>query len=379
MKGHIQQRGKKSWRLKFDAGRDSTTGKRKIQYVTFRGSKREAQNKLAALIASVTNATYVEPAKTTVAQHVSARIHAWEASGQISARTAQRYRELLKGQIEPHIGQNAVQKLRPVDVELWHIALASNGRAKGKGGIAPRTIRHAHRVLSQALKDAVTDGDLLSKNVAALKPPPKVADEEMVIVRDVPGLFARLAGSRLRVPALLAVFTGMRLGEILALRWGRVDLEAKVILVREAVEYTEAHGLRFKAPKTKAGSRAITLPDVLVTVLRDFRKERLQMGLQAVSSNALLFGSEYGDPPTPNAFSAAWSDFAEAIRIPEVSFHALRHTHASQLIDQGVDPVTISKRLGHAKPDITLRVYAHLFQKDDAKAAEAINAVWTKA
>ena len=65
---------------------------------------------------------------------------------------------------------------------------------------------------------------------------------------------------------------------------------------------------------------------------------------------------------------------AESVGIPAVTFHALRHTHASQLIDQGVDIVTISKRLGHAKPDVTLRVYAHLFQKDDAKAAAAINA-----
>jgi len=70
----------------------------------------------------------------------------------------------------------------------------------------------------------------------------------------------------------------------------------------------------------------------------------------------------------------AWADFADRIGLPEVTFHALRHTHASQLIDQGVDIVTISKRLGHAKPDITLRIYAHLFQKNDSKAAAAINA-----
>jgi integrase len=74
--------------------------------------------------------------------------------------------------------------------------------------------------------------------------------------------------------------------------------------------------------------------------------------------------------------SAAWANFAARIGMPEVTFHALRHTHASQLIDQGVDIVTISKRLGHEKPDITLRVYAHLFKKDDSKAAAAINAIF---
>jgi Phage integrase family len=87
------------------------------------------------------------------------------------------------------------------------------------------------------------------------------------------------------------------------------------------------------------------------------------------SDDGLLFATIEGKPLSPNAVSAAWADFC-----PEVTFHALRHTHASQLIDAGVDIVTISKRLGHAKPDITLRIYAHLFKKDDSKAAAAINA-----
>ena len=100
----------------------------------------------------------------------------------------------------------------------------------------------------------------------------------------------------------------------------------------------------------------------------------MKLGLGKMPDDAPLFGDIDGNPPSPNAFSAAWSDFAERIGMPEVTFHALRHTHASQLIDAGVDIVTISKRLGHAKPDITLRVYAHLFRKDDSKAAAAINA-----
>ena len=90
--------------------------------------------------------------------------------------------------------------------------------------------------------------------------------------------------------------------------------------------------------------------------------------------DALLFADIEGAPLSTVASSKAWGNFAASIGIPEVTFHALRHTHASQLIDEGVDIVTISKRLGHAKPDITLRIYAHLFRKDDGKAAAAINA-----
>jgi integrase len=101
---------------------------------------------------------------------------------------------------------------------------------------------------------------------------------------------------------------------------------------------------------------------------------RLACGAGRLPDDALLFASIEGKPLPPNRTSGAWADFAKSIGMSEITFHALRHTHASKLIDAGVDVVTISKRLGHAKPDITLRVYAHLYQKDDSRAAAAINA-----
>jgi integrase len=233
-------------------------------------------------------------------------------------------------------------------------------------------------VLGKALRDAELDG-LVSRNVCRVQRAPKVAEAEMVVVRDVPGFLAAVNGSeRFRVVAVVALFTGMRLGEVLALRWKHVNLDAKVIQVREALEQTKAHGVRFKATKSRAGKRDLTLPDFLVDVLREHRRAalelRMQIGAGRPGDDALLFSDINGAPLSPNAMSSRWSEFAARSGFPEISFHALRHTHASQLIDAGVDIVTISKRLGHAKPDITLRVYAHLFRNDDSKAAAAINA-----
>jgi integrase len=382
MRGTIIRRGKHSWRLKFDAERVPGAA-RATKYVTVRGTRKQAESELARLLTAADAGTLVEPSKTTVAEFVRARVDQWEAAGDISARTAQRYRQLVENQIVPQLGARPLQRLRPLDIEAWHTTLRTSGRVRGRGNLSARTIGHAHRVLGKALADAVKN-ELIGRNVARLESPPKVTatTDEMVIVRDVPALMERLQGHALHVPALLGVLCGLRLGEVLALRWCCIDLERKIIQIRETLEQTEAHGIRFKPPKSKAGRRDITLPDQMVEALRGYRRDRLalrmQLGIGRLPDDALLFTDIDGEPRTLNAMSRAWSDFAERIGMPDVTFHSLRHTHASQLIDAGVDIVTISKRLGHAQPDITLRVYAHLFKKDDSKAAAAINAALTR-
>jgi integrase len=164
----------------------------------------------------------------------------------------------------------------------------------------------------------------------------------------------------------------------LALRWSRVDLDRGVMEVREALEETKAHGIRFKAPKSKAGRRDITLPDILIETLRNHRRAalelRMKLGAGKLPEDALLFANLEGGPLRPGNMSSDWSEDAASLGVQGVTFHGLRHTHPTQLIDAGVDIVTISKRLGHAKPSVTLAIYAHMFKTDDSKAAAAINA-----
>jgi integrase len=363
----------------YSLGTDPARGKRKVATTTIRGTRKDAEKELRRLLHAVDTDQHVDPSRVKVAEYVRARIDQWQIAGKkpISAKTADRYGELLENQIAPYIGAERLQKLRPADIESWQTTLRASGRRDGKGGISARTIGHAHRVLSKALRDAMRHG-LVVKNVAAEEGAPEVDSEEIVIITDdVRELITKLAGHSVYYRAIVALFTGVRRGELLALRWRNTDLDGKIIRIREALEETKAHGIRFKRAKTKSGQRDITLPDIVVDALREHRRQQLELrvvlGLGKVPDDALVFPAPDGGPQSPRTFSGDWAEAAERIGMGDITLHALRHTHASQLIDAGVDVVTISKRLGHASPNITLQIYAHLFRKRDDKAAEAIN------
>jgi integrase len=381
VKGHVRRRGARSWELKYDV--DRTGGQRQTIYRAFKGTRRQAEAELARLLAQVADGGHVDPSRLTVAEYLRSRLAHWRAMGAISPKTAQGYSGLIEHQIVPFIGAKLVQKLTARDVESWHAALLTrgakgrNGRPDGQGGVSARTVGHAHRILAKALREAVRH-ELVMRNVCTVQRAPKIAAEEMRILtpQQVTALPALLDGHEFGPPALVALFTGLRRGEILALRWGSVDLRDKIIRVRESLEETKA-GLRFKPPKSKAGTRDVRLPAIVSDILEAQRKRllerRLALGQGRLSDTDLVFPAWDGSPQAPDSFGSAWGKLAKGLGL-DVSFHGLRHTHASQLIDAGVDVVTIAKRLGHASPAITLNVYAHLFRKDDSKAADAINA-----
>ena len=178
------------------------------------------------------------------------------------------------------------------------------------------------------------------------------------------------------VAVLLA--TGLRRGELCGLQWRDVDLDAGRLRVERAIERTGA-GLRIKAPKTRSGRLTITISTGTVDVLREHRQAtletRMALGLGRLPDDAFIFGTPDGRLINPNQLTTAWRRAVVALGLPRVSLHALRHTHASGLISIGTDVVSVSRRLGHGNPAITLRVYAHLFSRNDETAAKAIDQI----
>jgi len=237
-----------------------------------------------------------------------------------------------------------------------------------------------HRLLHQALSQAGT-WELVKQNAATLVDPPRTQTAEIVILtpEQVATVLKRVEGRTLRPIVALALATGARRGELLALRIGDFDPNAQTIRIDRSLEQTKS-GLRIKAPKTKHGRRTIALPPSVVTELKAYplklHELRLSLGMGRASNDDLLFPRFDGKIRSPHWLTQKFALLMDALKISGVTFHSLRHTHASQLIAAGMDVLTISRRLGHGSPAITLGVYGHLFSNTDARAAEIMEATF---
>jgi integrase len=368
MRGSITKRGKQSWQLKFDA--PAVGGKRQQRYATVKGTYKDAQRELTRLLAASNAGTLPDPSNATVAEY----LRTWLDTATAQApKTIERYGELAERQIIPHLGAIKLQRLKPEDVRHWHSTLLGSG-------LAARTCGHAHRLLRLVLGAAVKHGTL-TRNVAAVVAPPRVEETEIegaLSPDQIAAVLAALEGHTLYPIVALALSTGMRRGELLALQWGDIDLDGATLRIERSLEETNA-GLRFKSPKTKRGRRNISLPAGAVALLRAHKVQLLELrfalGLGAIKPETLVFSTIEGGLVRPRNLTKAWSRVQADKKLPRVSFHALRHTHVSLLIAAGVDILTISRRLGHSKAAITLDVYGHLIGGTDEAAADAIAGV----
>jgi integrase len=364
MRGSIRRRGKASFEIQLELPSDA--GKRRRRYISVKGTYKDAQRELTKLLGAADAGTLPDPSNATVSEYIDTWLG---GAPKGSAKTMERYGELAANQVKPHLGAHKLQKLKPEHVQTWHGTLIDSG-------LAPRTVSHAHKLLHRVLADAVKNGTL-ARNVAAIHAPPAVEAEEIEILlpEQIADVLAKLEGHTLFPIVAIALATGLRRGELLGLQWSDIDLDAATLRVERSVEEVKA-GLRLKSPKTKRGRRNLKLPAEAVAVLRAHKlqqsKIRLALGMGKSDATTLVFSDVEGELLKPHTVSRAWRRAVVALKLPAVTFHALRHSHASMLIRAGVDILTISRRLGHSKAAITLDVYGHLIEGADAAAAKAL-------
>jgi integrase len=287
------------------------------------------------------------------------------------------YEVLIRLHLAPALGAALLSDIRPLDIQHLYGQLLA---PQGKRALASGTVLNAHLVLTQALGQAVRWGLLGANPAAGAQPPrPRRAELHSVDAELAGRILVAAMGSGIELPVALAIGTGMRRGEILALRWSDIDVLRETAYVRRTLQPT-ADGLAFSEPKTRRSRRAVALPRFLQSFFeRRAQSQHEQRKLAAEHWNDLdlLIDDGLGRPLNPDTMSSAWRRLVKRHGFPHVRFHDLRHAHATLMLLKGVHPKIVSERLGHASIGITLDTYSHVLPSMQAEAAEAFDELFS--
>lgn len=304
--------------------------------------------------------------RQTVGQYLSSWLDSYEAT--VTYGTWRRASEYVELHIVPVIGRVRLARLTPQQVQgLYADRL--------REGLSSSTVHHLHEVLHNALESAVQFG-LVGRNVSDLVDVPRMRRHEMRCYHpeEARALLAMTerTGDRLHALYTLAISTGMRKGELLALRWKDVELDAELLRVRATLKRDKAGAWVWAEPKTRRSRRQVALSPVAVTTLRAHRlrqhEERLKLGA-AWTDYDLVFCTAAGTPLFGGNVYRAFKRLQRRAGLPDIRFHDLRHTCATMLLAARVNPKIVSEMLGHASVAITLDVYSHVLPDMQQDAA----------
>jgi integrase len=375
MRGHIRERSPGRWAIVIDV-RDPSTGERKRRWHSFAGTKRQAQVRCAELISELQRgAGVVDPSRETLSSYLSRWLE--HIQGQVAPRTHERYSELARLHLAPLLGTVMLTKLQPAMISQAYAKALVSGRRDGQGGLSPRTVHHLHRVLRQALQQAV-GWNLLIRNPADAVRPPKVERQQMQTL-DADATVALIEAARstdLFMPILLGVLCGLRRGEATALRWRAVDLDRGQLSVTASTEQTE-RGVREKETKSGKG-RTVALPALVVQELRQHRIRQaetlLQLGVRLTDGHHVVARVD-GEPLQPRSLTHAFAKFIRRHGLQPIRLHDLRHSHATAMLAAGVHPKIAQERLGHSSVSVTIDLYSHVLPGMQAEAVSRVDAV----
>ena len=356
MRGHITKRGKDSYTIVLNLGRDPETGKRKQQWVSLKGTKKDAEKRLSELLGQLDNGNYIKPGKSTLSEFLKLWLRDY-AKPNLSPGSFERYESIVRVHLTPNLGNIPLIKLRPEHLQK-HYTVTLNS------GLSARTVRYHHVVLHIALKTAVKWG-LLSRNVADAVDPPRTRNTEMNTWDEADIIHFLNAAKDTPYYALFhtALFTGMRRSELLALRWQDIDFIYGQISVSRGLHHLNDGSYIFTQPKSAKSQRTIALsPSAILALKEHHEKQRLEKIIQGISlsDDDLVFSHPDGNPLRPNTVSRAWTILAARAGLRVIRLHDARHSHASLMLKQGTHPKIVQERLGHSTISVTLDTYSHV-------------------
>lgn len=390
-----------------DLGWEDGKRRRKCYYGA---TRKEVAGKLTKGLRDVQTGVELPDERQTVEQY----LRSWltHVEGRLRPRAFATYVQAVDLHLVPGVGKVALAKLTPQHLQAWF------GKHQ-EAGASARTIRYTRTVLRAALNQALR-WDMVVRNAAALVEPPRHIAREIqpLLPEQARALLAQAEDHRLGGLVSVALALGLRSGEALGLRWSDVDLDAGTVAVRQALERSGGNAAarktlvaerrmllktileaaddvardtakarladlrkqlkpvqtttRFVEPKSARSRRTVRLPDIITKRLTTHRKRQLQERLLAGKhwkESGLVFTTTLGTPLHPRNVSHEFKAMLKAAKLPAIRFHDLRHTAATLLLAQGVDPRTIMETLGHSQISLTLNTYSHVVPALQSDAA----------
>jgi integrase len=380
MRGHIIKRYEDSYNIVLNLGTDPATGKRKQQWFTVKGTKKEAEKKLADMLHQLDTGTFMKPSKTILAEYLKRWLkdYAWPY---LAPRTAEGYESIIRQHLIPKLGNIILTQLKPEHLQKYYSEMLHSGRCDGSCGLSAQTVRHHHTALHKALQTAVEWG-LLSRNAADAVRPPHAERSEMHTWNedDITRFLESAKDTPYYALFYTALFTGMRRSEFLALKWSDIDLLLCQVYVNRSLHQLRDGSIVYRAPKTAKGRRMIALSPSTTLVLREHKEQQEATRAQLetlLNDDDLVFSTVDGKPLRPNTITRAWTMLAARTGLKVIRLHDARHTHASIMLKQGIHPKIVQERLGHSSIAITLDTYSHVSPGLQEAAAKRFDEAFT--
>lgn len=378
--GSISRADNGTWSLVVDL--PGANGRRRQLRRRGFATKKDAQAALTAILADKHRGVLVAPSKATLGSYL---LDIWLPGRRSSLlpSTAAAYEGIIRLYVLPELGRARLRSVDGAALNRLYSRLLTEGRTESRrglgAGLSPKTVRNVHGVLTRAMRDAVSWGQLQRNACDTADPPRGRVPEMKAWTADELRRFVKAAEShRWAAVWMLMASTGMRRGEVLGLRWTDVDLKAATITIRSTrIRYGKTTAA--STPKTARGNRTIAIGPATLSALKAWKRtqtaERLQIGGGWQGEHGLVVTNLDGSAPNPEAFSNLFAKLVRAAGPPPIRLHDLRHSYATAALAAGVPVKVLSQRIGHADIGVTLAVYAHVMPGDDEDAARRADAL----
>jgi len=370
-RGHIKKRGR-NYCVVISLGYGAD-GKRIRQWETVGPDKKEAEKRLAELLHELDNGTYVKPTKETV----KAFMLDWLAyvEPHLAPRTLEGYKNMVKN----HVNQSHLAAVPLSQVTTAQLRAYFDEKLKT---LSPRTVRHHYMMLHAAFGTALQWGRV-QRNILDTIAPPKCGRYEARTMTEKEADKVLEAAYETPYYALFftEIDTGMRLSEILGLRWGDIDFILNQIRVRRTLHQLDDGKIDIRDTKTTTSRRSIKMTPLCRGVLLEHYEMRKELSAALGSpfnDNSYVFCHDDGTNLLPDSVSHAWIKLVRKVGLKGIRFHDCRHTHATWMLEAGIHPRIVQDRLGHASVSTTLDIYSHVTPSMQEEAAKTFDRVFSK-